>query len=64
MFWEKLKNRNDVEVLMSDVTFTELNKCYEPKASYLQQRVREIDFTYIVKDRKVIIWYLENLMHF
>ena len=53
MFWEKLKNRNDVEVFMSDITFTELNKCYEPKASYLQQRVKEIDFTYIVKDRDV-----------
>ena len=38
---------------MSDVTFTELNKCYEPKASYLQRRVKEIDFTYIVKDRDV-----------
>lgn len=49
-FWERMKRNNDVEVFISDVTFAELNKCSEPKASFMRQKVKEIDFSFLVKD--------------
>ena len=49
-FWERLKKRDDVEIFMSDITFAELNKCYEPKASFLREKVKEIEFNYLLKD--------------
>lgn len=49
-FWSKLRQRDDVDVYMSDVTFAELNKCHEPKLSFMKQKVRELDFTLLKKD--------------
>ena len=49
-FWERLRCRDDVDIYISDVTFAELNKCFEPKASFMRQKIREIDFNFIEKD--------------
>ena len=37
-FWSKLRQRDDVDVYMSDVTFAELNKCHEPKLSLYETK--------------------------
>lgn len=50
LFWDRLKKRKDIEVYMSDVVFAELNKCHEPKLSFLKKKVKEIDFIFIEKD--------------
>lgn len=49
-FWEELKKRDDVAIFMSDVTFAELNKCFEPKRSFMQQKVKVLDFSLLEKD--------------
>ncbi|MBP5450001.1 MAG: hypothetical protein J6Y01_07795, partial [Spirochaetales bacterium] len=28
-FWEELKNRDDVELYISDITLTEVDQCYD-----------------------------------
>lgn len=49
-FWEKLKKHDDVEIYMSDVTFAELNKCHEPKRTFMQNKVKELNFTFLKDD--------------
>lgn len=49
-FWNKLKKRDDVEIFMSDIAFAELNKCHEPKLSFMKERLREVEFTLLQKD--------------
>ena len=37
---------------MSDVTIAELNKCHEPKLSFMKEKIKEIDFTLLSKDKE------------
>lgn len=46
-FWKSLKNRKDIEIFLSDVTIEELLNCYEPKKSYLLERMKEINYQVI-----------------
>ena len=48
-FWNSLKTRDNIEIFMSDVTFAELNKCHEPKQSFLKERLKELDFMLLEK---------------
>ncbi len=49
-FWEELKNRDDIIIYLSDVTIAEVSDCYEPKRSYIMNRLKEIHFTFLTKD--------------
>lgn len=49
-FWEELKNRDDLDIYLSDVTIAELSECYEPKRSFMQEKLKEIQFTLLEKD--------------
>ena len=49
-FWEELKNRDDIIIYLSDVTIAEVSDCYEPKRSYIMNKLKEIQFTFLTKD--------------
>ena len=49
-FWEELKNRDDIIIYLSDVTIAEVSDCYEPKRSYIMNKLKEIHFTFLTKD--------------
>ncbi len=50
--WEDFKNRSDLEIYLSDVTLTEVSECYEPKRTYMQEKLKEIDFNLLEKDEE------------
>lgn len=49
-FWEELKNRDDIIIYLSDVTVAEISDCYEPKRSFMMNKLRELQFTLLTKD--------------
>lgn len=51
-FWEDLKIRDDLEIYLSDVTLAEVSECYEPKRSFMQEKLKEIQFTLLEKDEE------------
>ncbi len=62
-FWEVLKLREDVAVVVSDLTFVELNGCDEPKLSLLLRKLRELNPVIIRsgdEDGALAEIYLEN----
>ena len=52
-FWNKLKKRKDVKVYLSDIAMAELNKCHEPKLSFMKRKITEINFTLLDKNAEV-----------
>ncbi len=44
-FWEDLKTRNDIDIYLSDVTLAEVSECYEPKRTFMQNKLKEIQFS-------------------
>ena len=62
-FWKQLKNREDVEVILSTVTMQEIGECAEPKLSYLLVRIAELEPTLVEEneeDLQISRLYLEN----
>ena len=51
-FWEELKKRVDIQVFLSDVTIAEIDDCYEPKRSFMQNKLKEVRFTLLEKDEE------------
>ena len=49
-FWEELKNRDDIIIYLSDVTIAEVSDCYEPKRSFIMNKLKEIQFIFLTKD--------------
>ena len=49
-FWEELKARTDINIYLSDVTLAELSDCYEPKRTFMQEKLKEIKFSLLEKD--------------
>lgn len=49
-FWEKLKIREDVDIYLSDVTLAEISDCFEPKRSFMIQKLKEVNFNLLLKD--------------
>ena len=49
-FWEELKARTDIDIYLSDVTLAELSDCYEPKRTFMQEKLKEIKFSLLEKD--------------
>lgn len=46
-FWEILKARNDVEIIVSDLTMLEIGRCSEPKLSGLIAKMDELTISLI-----------------
>ena len=51
-FWEELKTRNDLDIYISAVTIAEISACYEPKRSFMQSKLKEINFSVLKKDEE------------
>ena len=49
-FWEELKKRDDLDIYLSDVTLAEVSECFEPKRSFMQSKLAEIQFTLLEQD--------------
>ena len=51
-FWEELKTREDLIIYLSDVTLAEVSDCYEPKRSFMMNKLKEIKFILLTKDEE------------
>lgn len=49
-FWEEIKKRKDLDIFLSDVTLAEISDCYEPKRTFMQEKLKEISFSFLEKD--------------
>lgn len=61
--WEQFKERQDIEVVISDLVIREISKCSEPKLSFLLGELAQLDYTLvkITEDEKGIAdIYLQN----
>lgn len=45
--WEQFKERQDVEVVISDLVIREISKCSEPKLSFLLGELARLDYTLV-----------------
>lgn len=62
-FWEILKQRTDIEIIISELTLREVGNCSQPKLSYLLERITELDFVTVEitqDDKDLSIKYLES----
>lgn len=61
-FWELLKHRNDVEVVISELVMREIKECNEKKLEYLLEKLSEINFTLIepTQEYELAQTYLSN----
>ncbi len=61
--WEQFKERQDIEVVISDLVIREISKCSEPKLSFLLGELAQLDYTLvkITEDEKGLAdIYLQN----
>lgn len=49
-FWEELRNHEEIEVFLSDITILEIDECSEPKRSFLFSELNRIKFSYLTKN--------------
>ena len=49
-FWNEIKRRDDFDIYLSDVTLAEISDCYEPKRTFMQKKLSEIQFNFLEKD--------------
>lgn len=49
-FWEELRNHNEIEVFISDVTIAEVSDCPEPKRSFLHDELERMGFTVLKRN--------------
>ena len=45
-----MKTRNDLDIYLSDVTLAEVSECFEPKRTFMQNKLKEIHFHLLEKD--------------
>ena len=45
--WEQFKERQDIEVVISDLVIREISKCSEPKLSFLLGELARLDYTLV-----------------
>jgi len=43
--WEQLKERKDIEVVISDLVIREVTQCRDPKRSFLLGQLAQLDYT-------------------
>lgn len=63
LFWSEITTRQDVLILISELTIRELNSCDEPKRSFLFEKLQESNYSILEitkKDRELADTYLEN----
>ena len=61
--WEQFKQRNDIEVVISDLVIREVSRCSEPKRSFLLNKLSEINYTIAEvteEERNLADTYLQN----
>jgi len=61
--WEYLKIRVDVEIVISELTLRELNRCSQPKLQFVLEKLSEFDYLLLEiseDDRNLANHYLEN----
>lgn len=61
--WEQFKERQDIEVVISDLVIREISKCSEPKLSFLLGELARLDYTLVnvTEDEKGLAdIYLQN----
>lgn len=61
--WEQFKERQDIEVIISDLVIREISKCSEPKLSFLLGELARLDYTLVnvTEDEKGLAdIYLQN----
>ena len=61
--WEILKVRPDVEIVISELTLRELNRCQQPKLDFLLEKLNEFDYLLLnisEDDMNLANHYLEN----
>lgn len=62
-FWDIIKKRSNVQICLSTVTMIEINRCSEPKLTYLLQRLTELETHLIdeeIEDLQLANIYLSN----
>lgn len=62
-FWEQLKERNDIEIIISRLVINELSKCKEQKLLFLLDKMAQLVYTEVQitdEDRKLADIYLKN----
>lgn len=45
--WEQFKNREDIEIIISDLVVREIYQCKEPKRSFLFNEISQLHYTLI-----------------
>jgi len=61
--WEQFKEREDVEVVISDLVIREISRCSEPKLTFLLNKLSELDYTMVElseEERNLANTYLQN----
>lgn len=61
--WEQFKERQDVEVVVSDLVIREISKCSEPKLSFLLGELARLDYTLVnvtAEEKGLADIYLQN----
>ena len=61
--WEYLKTRVDVEIVISELTLRELNRCSQPKLQFVLEKLNEFDYLLLEvseDDRNLANHYLGN----
>ena len=61
--WENFKSRPDIEIVISELTLRELNKCQQPKLQFLLDKLNEFDFLFLEvseEDMNLAEMYLKN----
>lgn len=61
--WEQFKERQDVEVVISDLVIREISKCSEPKLSFLLGELARLDYTLVnvtAEEKGLADIYLQN----
>lgn len=61
--WEQFKEREDVEVVISDLVIREISQCSEPKLSFLLSKLSELNYTMVElseEEQSLADTYLQN----
>lgn len=61
--WEQFKNRDDIEIIISDLVLLELSRCKETKHAFLLKELAQLDYTFVKstdEEKKLANIYLQN----
>ncbi len=61
--WEQFKEREDIEIVISDLVIREISRCSEPKLSFLLSKLAELNYTMVElseEEKNLADTYLDN----